>query len=643
MVSVPTIGNTGAAQPLGAGTGAILLGDAATTGRLQYTGSNASTNRGLTVGTGGGAFEFTTAAQLLTLNGTIANGANLLTFLGAGDIATGGAISGAGGIVKQGGGTLTVVGASSAATYDVQAGSLTGTSNGVLNALGTGSITLSGGTLGLSTAAAATFDNAVSVTQNATITAFQSALGGGAANQLISLGSATNGLAVAATKTVTLASANGDTLTTAGNITGAGGVTFNGGIVNVSGATNSYAGATTITAGAVTATTAINGTASVTGNGGTFTTNAALTTPGAITGNNNAVLTGSAAVNAASMQLNGTSVFNGNGATTVSGAITIPAGTFNANATGTVTANSLVVSGGTYNGSAPLTSTNGIAVSAGLARIVAPAGASVGPLSTTGTGTLQFDAGTGNTVTYAGSSVANNALLQVKTGTADLGNTVITTTNGSSTAGTANQLAVRYFRPSDVGAGDFLGANGDPYITFENTATFLTRTPGAAGTLGNADLTFTGAVIQAQANAIVTGLYGNTDNEGVAWVGLLTVGGANLAAGAITFGTNSDDGSTLYIDANLDGVFQASERVVNNIGPHGVVNVNNTITLAAGTYNIAIGYYNGNGGAQIDAKFAAGSAVPFATQAFINPGAGTQAGTGTINGLVTGKIGRAHV
>lgn len=617
---------------LGTGVTPITLGDVATSGTLQYSGSNATFNRGVTLAAGGGGLEVTAPGVVLTLSGPVTNGSSTLTLLGAGNGNITGVLAGPGNVIKQGAGewtlsnTTAAPGATAGTVFNIQSGTLTGVSNGTISSLGGAAITLAGSTLGLSASAAATFDNAVSVTQNSAITAFQSALGGGAANQLITLGSATNGIAVAATKTVTLASANGDTLTTAGNITGAGGVTFNGGIVNVSGATNGYAGATVITAGAVTATTALNGTASVTGNGGTFTTNAALTTPGAITLNNNAVLTGGAAVNAASMQLNGTSTFNGNGPTAVTGAIAVSGGTFNANATGSVTANSLTVSGGTYNGNSALISTNGLAVSAGLAHIVAPGGASAGPLSTTGTGTLQFDAGTGNTVTYAGSSVSNNSLLQVKTGTADLGNTVITTTNGSSTAGTANRLAVRYFRPADVGAGDFLGTNGDPYITFENTGAFHTRTPGAAGTLGNADLTFTGANLQTQANAIVPNFYGITDNEGVAWVGRLTVGGANLPAGAITFGTNSDDGSTLYIDANLDGVFQASERVVNNIGPHGNVNINNTITLAAGTYNIAIGYYNGNGGAQIDAKFAAGSAVPFATQALINPGAGTQAG-----------------
>ena len=569
-LSVAFLAAAGTAQPLGAGTGDIVLGDAATTGTLQYTGSNGVTNRGITVAAGGGRIESTTAAQFPTLSGAITNGANSLTLLGAGDGLISGTVGGTGNLVKQGGGTWTlsgtgVSGATVATTYDVQSGTLTGVSNGTSNPFGAATIGLSGGTLGLSSTTAATFDNPINVTQNATINAFQSAAGGGAATQTVAVGSGTSNVSIASAKVLTLATANGYTMNVAGNLTGAGSVTSTG-TVNLNGTGNNYSGPTSVT-------------------GGTFSVNGGLNT---------------------------------------TGTATVTGGTFNANAP--LSVNNLIVGSGTYNGAAALTSTNGVTVSGGTAHITAASGGLSAGAVNVSSGVLQFDAGIGNTATFTGTGLANDGLLQVATGTADLGGTIITTTKPQATAGAADQLSERYFRPSDVGIGDFSGANGDPFISFEGTNTFLTRTPGATGILGNTDLNFTNVQLQTRANALSANFYPTTDNQGAAWVGRLTVGGANLPAGAISFGTNTDDGSSLYIDSNQDGAFQAGERVISNLGPHGVVTVTNTITLAAGTYNFAVGFYNGNGGGQVDVKFAAGSGVAFASQAFVNPGSASQSG-----------------
>ncbi len=281
------------------------------------------------------------------------------------------------------------------------------------------------------------------------------------------------------------------------------------------------------------------------------------------------------------------------------------------------------ITAGLYNGNAALTNPGGLSLSGGLAVITAPGGLGTGPLSVTG-GTLQVAPGAGNAVNFNG-SMNVDALLQAASGTLNLGNTVITTNKPHTTPGAAGQLSEVYFTPANAGVADFLsGANGDPLITFENNNNFLTRAPGATGVLQNTPLTFTGTNIQSRAN----GLFGTgvTDNEGAAWFGQMTVGGVNLPAGPISFSTNTDDGSTLYVDENQNGHFEANERVVSNFGSHGVVAVTSTITLAAGTYNIAIGWYNGNGGLQTDAKFAPGNNVAFADEAFINPGDPTQAG-----------------
>ncbi len=83
-LSVATLPNSNSTGPLGLG-GQIVLGAAATTGTLQYTGDQTSTNRTITLAAGGGVVEVTTPATSLTWSGVI---------------------SGAGGLTKSGDGTL---------------------------------------------------------------------------------------------------------------------------------------------------------------------------------------------------------------------------------------------------------------------------------------------------------------------------------------------------------------------------------------------------------------------------------------------------------------------------------------------------------------------------------------------------------
>jgi fibronectin-binding autotransporter adhesin len=115
-------------------------------------------------------------------------------------------------------------------------------------------------------------------------------------------------------------------------------------------------------------------------------------------------------------------------------------------------------------------------------------------------------------------------------------------------------------------------------------------------------------------------------NFSALWTGTFTP----AVNGVHTFGTNSDDGSMFYIDADLDGDFEsiASERIVNNNGSQGLTTViGNTPALTAGTpYPIAIAYFQGTGGGGIQARWAAGTSVPFASQAIVDPSDPAQAG-----------------
>src|SRR5439155_20279919 len=108
------------------------------------------------------------------------------------------------------------------------------------------------------------------------------------------------------------------------------------------------------------------------------------------------------------------------------------------------------------------------------------------------------------------------------------------------------------------------------------------------------------------------------------WTGFVVV----PAAGTWTFGTNSDDGSEILIDLNNNGVFESTERVVNNNGSHGAtIVIGNAVFPAAGNYRIAIPYFQGTGGGTMEARFSsAGGGVAYASQTVIDPSSAAQAG-----------------
>ena len=88
-------------------------------------------------------------------------------------------------------------------------------------------------------------------------------------------------------------------------------------------------------------------------------------------------------------------------------------------------------------------------------------------------------------------------------------------------------------------------------------------------------------------------LPGNNNVEG-RWVGDILIPGAGSTPVPITFRTGSDDGSTLSIDGNL---------VVNNNNVQGVTYVQDTVNLTPGLHAIDVEYYQGGGGASMDAQW----------------------------------------
>lgn len=197
-LSVGTLANGGVASGIGASSSASTNLVLQNGGTLQYTGANVTSDRGFTVGTGGGVVGVSNAASTLTLGGTAI---------------------GTGSLTKAGVGTLVLSGTN---TYSggttISAGTLRA---GSTQAFGTGLMTLAN-------TAGATLDlNGF----NASVSALQ---GGGPSGGNVVLGTAT----------LTL---SGGTGTYAGVISGTGGVTRSGaGVQTMSGCGNTYSGATTI-------------------------------------------------------------------------------------------------------------------------------------------------------------------------------------------------------------------------------------------------------------------------------------------------------------------------------------------------------------------------------------------------------------
>jgi len=82
------------------------------------------------------------------------------------------------------------------------------------------------------------------------------------------------------------------------------------------------------------------------------------------------------------------------------------------------------------------------------------------------------------------------------------------------------------------------------------------------------------------------------NNYSVMWQGVFRADTATY-----TFGTESDDGSVLYLDLNADGDFDDSgEMIVNNKGAHGARQRTGSVTLERGEVALATAFYERGGG-----------------------------------------------
>ncbi len=241
---------------------------------------------------------------------------------------------------------------------------------------------------------------------------------------------------------------------------------------------------------------------------------------------------------------------------------------------------------------------------------------------------LAFNPGTGQTATVNAPISLGNTKLQVKSGSVDLGTRMIDTLpDRAEAAQPVSSLEERFYRPSYVGLGPtgFNSFGGDPFITLENAVNFLNAPTSNSGTLTGALSYANDAAMRARAETYgsfpaESGQSGD-DQIGAAWKGTITVGGTGnpIQPGVVSFGARSDDGTTVYIDLNGDHVFQADERIVDNRGPHGTEHTVATIALAAGTYDIGVGFYEGNGGAAAEVRWAPGAVSDYWQMQVLDP------------------------
>ena len=103
---------------------------------------------------------------------------------------------------------------------------------------------------------------------------------------------------------------------------------------------------------------------------------------------------------------------------------------------------------------------------------------------------------------------------------------------------------------------------------------------------------------------------GSIDHFGAAWFGSINIGnGSPLNPGELSFGTATDDGSTLWIDLNQDGDFgDAGEMIVDNKGLHGTQNRVGNVTISTpGNYGFIVGMYENSAGEYAEARFHQGA------------------------------------
>jgi autotransporter-associated beta strand protein len=580
-LSVATIGNGGTAGNLGqaaATASNLVLGG----GTLQYTGATASTNRSFTLTAATtSSIHVTEAANALTISGASANTTGALTKTGAGTLILSG-LNLHTGLTTVSSGTLRY---------------------GITNALSSGGVTVSGGTLDI-----ATFNDtvgAVSV-ESGSITGTTGALTG------------TSYALQSGTVSAILDGAGALTKTSVGNVT-------------LSGA-NNYSGATSITGGALNIrnATALGTTAGNT----TVSSGAALE------------LQGDISVGAEALTLSGTGVSNAGALRNISGANTYggllslgAASRINSDAGNLTLSNAGTITGATF----------GLTVGgAGNTTINSIIGTTSGTLSKDGAGTLiltgantysggtTVNAGALN-VTSAGSLASGSAFTLGASATANLANADQTLGAVSNANGASNALNFS----AATGTVTLASLSGAGYTRFGSNAVVTggisSGTVIAVGTL-TAEVTggtvlagaLTTGTISSGSNTIsgsanITTLSGGvTTVDGVATIGTMSAGTANLNGATSSITTLSGGNITLGSSTALSVSGGSSSGVISGGGS--LIKTGARALQLLGINNYTGGTTLSEGTLSVNGSLAGGVTVE---------SGGTLSGNGTIAGATT--------
>jgi autotransporter-associated beta strand protein len=514
--------------------------------------------------------------------------------------------------------------------------------NGTASAIGTGTLTIAGGTLDNTSGQAVILgtNNVVSVTGGASFAAFS---GGETNTSNLSLGTGNVSLNIGSgsTQTITL-NGNGTTLTFGGNVTAQTNVAGNG-LLTVNGAGNTLVLGSLVTNTNTTARTfTIGGTGNVTVNGaisGGNTGEAIVKTGnGTLTLNGASSYSGGTAINAGTVQISG----SGNIGNT-SAAVTMGTGTSGTIGTvGNLVVNTNVTSGAmsvqsntaTTTGSdvALLSIANGktltlssLAVGVSTSGNVATTNTALGTGSSPGAlGTLTVNGNvtfgpTTNNATYNSTTAvdlsglsnfnqtATSGFLEVGYGTVDFATVTLAASNtisvgtlsiGDSTGGNSNGgtnvlnlgNVTNVLDASTINVGAYKGTGTIQFATSNGNVTIAGTTGGASTaniTLGNAS---SGATYQGTGNnSLLLAGHNATVQAGTVILGQrLAAGGGSAPVGVVTFDTGNFSVNTLEM-ANLSagttgatGIFTLGGPTADSAG-NGTLTVNTSLILAKST------------------------------------------------------------